>query len=410
MRSRARSVRWHHVRDQSKRKNGRGEAEVVGDGCVPESGDAGRHTVVKSGGCPWMGQAADVASSKARSEYEKAKNAYLSCHYVISLQVRDRPSKHLFRRNEQRSCTPHYRGNGMLSCTTVRPPLLTRSPFLTPAPSPFPLFLFLGPFLSFLVLGPRSPSVSSRFLDLSSAILPRTFLRLVHRTPKHLPMRHRFSFPLCPSIRPFFSPALFPFLFLSAEMVTISPCLARTPCVPPCHALSGFFPLSRFRPPSAPSCLLDFRTPVHQARVSARAGVSTRGPNASDHLAGTPHSSCPRRTITRSKISLAHMGANCNSGFLPAVTAATPSFRSILSRCTYRCPRPPTPRGLSFSSTNSPATTSPHARLSLPTDDHCLLVGPARDPFSTATRLPSSPQAVLPATFYPLQSYAGVAV
>ena len=28
------------------------------------------------------------------------ENAYLSCHYVISLQVRDRPSKHLFRRNE----------------------------------------------------------------------------------------------------------------------------------------------------------------------------------------------------------------------------------------------------------------------------------------------------------------------
>lgn len=37
------------------------------------------------------------------------------------------------------------------------------------------------------------------------------------------------------------------------------------------------------------------------------------------------------RGIARSKISLTHMGADCNSGFLPAVTAATPSFRSIFS-------------------------------------------------------------------------------
>ncbi|XP_076757293.1 centrosomal protein dilatory [Xylocopa sonorina] len=88
-------------------------------------------------------------------------------------------------------------------------------------------------------------------------------------------------------------------------------------------------------------------------------------------------------------------------GFLPAVTAATPSFRSILSRCTYRHPRPrprPHPRPLLLP-TSSPATTSPHARLSLPTDYRCLRVYPTIEPkvATQCSRLPRSlPETVLP--------------
>ena len=41
--------------------------------------------------------------------------------------------------------------------------------------------------------------------------------------------------------------------------------------------------------------------------------------------------------------------------------------------------------------TNSPATTSPHARLSLPTDDYYLLVTPTISLHSGGTQFPSLP-------------------
>lgn len=97
---------WHHFVTGVEGETGRrGRANVSGwsQEYSPAAGGSG----CRAQGSVWQafGGQGSVASfsrgqGETRSGNEKAKNAYLSCHYVISLQVRDRPSEHLFRRNE----------------------------------------------------------------------------------------------------------------------------------------------------------------------------------------------------------------------------------------------------------------------------------------------------------------------
>lgn len=97
----------------------------------------------------------DAACVRRRKRSDGRIYAYLSCHYVIALQVRNRPSKRaaLFRRNHQSSeeegRTSHYNADAPRS--RCPPSLLSRvhSRKVSLSPSPlllrsYPLFLFLS--------------------------------------------------------------------------------------------------------------------------------------------------------------------------------------------------------------------------------------------------------------------------
>lgn len=99
------------------------------------------------------------------------------------------------------------------------------------------------------------------------------------------------------------------------------------------------------------------------------------------------------------------MGANCNSGFLPAVTAATPSFRSILSRCTYRHPRP-RPHPHPHPHPRPRPRPRPHPRLSFSPRVHPQQPRPTRASlFRLTTTASSYPLRSLPSG-YPVPEFA----
>ena len=159
----------------------------------------------------------------------------------------------------------------MLSCTTVRPPLLALSLSLSlflpfsfsraPAPSlslslslslsrPVSLdFSWIRAFLALSPLGLSPLCLPACLFFLRSeplAIFSRTFLRLVHRIPKHLAMRHRFSFSLRPS----------PSLTLSISLLfSLSLPLSISLSLPPSRYLSVFILLCLYVSLSLSVCL-----------------------------------------------------------------------------------------------------------------------------------------------------------